>query len=194
MKSLKSWSLKKIFIVSVFSSATFAVSFAFGEAITATFGPGTSGIITIIMTTILVVICGKIVDVLGTFTLLVLIFSILAIPTTIFGPPGPQKIFIGLGTGIIYDILWYILDKNPFEKLKRISPAISASGATGFSIFLMLELLKWLNYPKKEILEKWFVPFLIIYSALGFFGGYLGNWIYENHLKDINIIKQLKSQ
>lgn len=181
------WTLKSLFVIAVFSAATFAASFALGNAITIALGPGTSGIATIIITTVLVIICGRLVERIGVFTLTVTLFTVLAIPTNLFGPPGPHKIVIGLITGITYDAVWNLTGR------KKFSLPSAAAVATAVSISLIFGLLLYLNHPRKEYLQgilKYIIP---LYAILGFVGGLLGNWIYDRSLSRLSVVKQLKS-
>ncbi len=187
MADLKKWNLKRFFLTAVFAAATFVASFVFGNAITVALGPGMSGIVTIIITTILVVICARLVETMGVFTLMVFLFTFLAIPTNMFGPPGPHKIVIGLITGIVYDVVWNLTGRRKF------SLPFAACVATAISIFLIFGLMVYLDHPRKEYLQtilKYIVP---LYAFLGFIGGWLGYWIYEKRLASLSIVQQLKA-
>lgn len=183
------WNLKRAFIATVFAAATFALAFVLGNSITVAFGPGTSGFVSAIFTTILVVVSANIVQRFGVFTLMVTLFTVLAIPTNMFGPPGPHKIIIGLITGLTYDIVWYGLCSVKFEK---VALPIAAAVATGVSLLLVYQLLVYLGHPKMETLGKivlWMTP---IYAILGLLGGWLGNLIYAR-IKHLSVVKQLES-
>jgi len=187
MLGLEQWTRKKFFLTAIFAAATFAASFALGNAITIALGPGTSGIVTIIITTILVVICAKLVETPGVFTLVVCLFTIFAIPTNMFGPPGPHKIIIGITTGFAYDFLWNITGRKKF-----ISLPTAAGIATGLSIVLIFCLMVYLDYPKKDYLQSILKYIIPLYVILGAIGGLIGEWIYERSLSRLSIVKQLK--
>lgn len=181
------WSWKRLFLAGVFSAATYAACFAIGNAITLAAGPGTSGVFTVLLTTILVVICARIVETRGVFVVLVGLFTLLAWPTNMFGPPGPQKIAIGLLTGLVYDLVWNITGR------RKYSLHLAAAFATAFSIALICGLLFALDHPKKEYLLgilKFIIP---IYAVLGAIGAAIGNWIYDKSLSRLAIIKQVKA-
>lgn len=181
------WTLKRFFLTAVFAAATFAASFALGSAITIALGPGMSGIATIIVTTVLVVICARLVETLGVFTLTVFLFTLLAIPTNMFGPPGPHKIVIGLITGIAYDAVWNLTGR------RRFSLPFAAAIATAVSIGLIFGLMVYLDHPRKDYLQTIFWYILSLYAFLGFLGGWLGDWIYEKSLSRLSIVQQLKA-
>lgn len=181
------WTLKKLYLIVVFAVATFAASFVLGNAITLAFGPGTSGVMTILVTTILVVICANIVDKIGTFTLLVTLFTLLAIPTNMFGPPGPQKVVIGLITGLVYDLMWLLTGK------KKYSLPIAAALSTAVSILLIFGLMFYIGHPKADFMKNILKYLIPVYALLGFIGGEIGNRIYNKTLSNLSIIKQFKS-
>lgn len=179
------WTLKKVFIGLVIAAATFGAAFLAGNAITMTLGPGTSGLATIIITTVLVVIGARIVDRVGIFVLMVTFFTVCAIPTTLFGPPGPQKVIIGLLTGLTYDLVWLIFARRP----KGLPYA--ALVATVVSVGLIYGLLVYLDHPRVEYMGsilKYLVP---LYAALGWVGGWLGNWLFDTSLKHLSAVRQL---
>lgn len=181
------WTIKRFFLTAVFAAATFAASFSLGNAITLALGPGTSGIATIIITTVVVVIGARIIGAIGVFTLMVLLFTALAIPTNMFGPPGPQKLLIGAATGFVYDLLWNL------GKRKRFSLPIAAAIATAVSILLIFWLMVFLNHPRKDYLYSILGYTLPVYAVLGFLGALLGNWIFDRYLSRLSVVKQLQS-
>ncbi len=182
------WDLKHAFVAAVFAAATFAIAFVLGNSITLALGPGTSGFVSAVITTILVVVGANIVRRLGTFTLMVTLFTVLAIPTNLFGPPGPYKIAIGACTGIVYDLVWFTLSKLKLEKLAL--PA-AAAVATGVSLLLVFWLLSYLGHPKTDDLRKILVFAVPIYALLGLLGGWLGNVIY-GRIKHLSVVRQLE--
>lgn len=104
-----------------------------------------------------------------------------------FGPPNPLKIFIGLLTGIVYDLIWNLTGR------KKYSLPIAATISTMVSILLIYLLLNYLNHPRKEYLQSillWLIP---VYGILGYIGGIAGDRIYQKSLKRLSIIKQLKA-
>ena len=183
---MRSLSLTDVVLCGVFAALTFAAAFTLGGAITAAFGPGMSGIATIIVTTVVVVVGAKIVDKFGAMVIMVTVFSVLAIPTTMFGPPGFQKIAVGLGTGIVYDIV--------ISASGRRNWGYTLAGGVGallaiFEIWGLLALLKLPGADKIGALVAFIAP---LYFALGLVGGYLGVWLFSRSLKDLAIVRNLQ--
>ncbi|MDP2896996.1 MAG: hypothetical protein Q8Q12_10640 [bacterium] len=188
MQEIRGWSRKELFVCVVFACATFAASFVLGSGITLALGPGTSGVATILITTVIVVIGANIVGTIGYFTLVVTLFTVLAIPTNMFGPPGPHKVIIGLSTGLVYDLAWNLTAR------KRFSLPFAAAVSTAASILLIFLFMVWFfpEHPKRETIAgllKYLIP---VYAVLGFIGGVLGDWIYKKSLADLSIVKMLK--
>lgn len=186
MLDFKKWKIKYLLVCGVFSAATFAISYILGGAITASLGPGTSGIVTIIITTVLVIICARIVNAPGVMTLVVTLYTFFAIPTTMFGPPGIQKVVIGIITGIIYDLVINL------GKRKKWSFPFAAFFATAVSLILIFYLLVILQHPRAEYLRKMLYFMVPVYGFLGFIGGILGNWLYEKSLSRLSVVKALE--
>jgi len=180
------WNRKRTIAALFFSVATFAISFVFGNAITMAFGPGTSGVVTIIFTTIIVVCGARITELRGVFTLMVTLFTVYAIPTNMFGPAGPQKVLIGLATGLVYDIVWEILGR------RKWSLSWAAAISTAVSIVLIWQLMILLDHPKASNLSKYIYYLIGLYGVLGFIGAIIGNWIYDKYFADRKIVASIK--
>jgi len=187
MPELRRWSPMRLFVATIIAAATFGACFVLGNAITVALGPGMSGIATIIVTTILVVVGARIVETRGVFTLMVFLFTVLAIPTNMFGPPGPHKAIIGIVTGLVYDGVWNVTGRRSWSLF------LAAALATACSIFLIFGLMVILEYPRADYLRamlKYLVP---AYAALGWIGAMLGNRIYETSLRELSLVKQLRA-
>lgn len=181
------WNLKRFITALFFAVATFAISFVLGNAITTMFGPGTSGFVSIFFTTVMVVVAARITEARGVFTIVVTVFTILAIPTNLFGPPGPHKIIIGFFTGLTYDVVWELM------KRKRWSLPVAAFVSTALSLVLVFFLMKYLNHPKLETLQKIILYAIPIYGIMGFFSAWIGNnTIYDKFLQNNGFIKFIK--
>lgn len=181
--------LKKMLICAVFAAATFAVAFVLGNAITMTLGPGTSGIVTIVFTTIVMVIGARVVNTFWAFTIMVTLFTCFAIPTNIFGPPHPLKILIGFATGLSYDLCHLVF--RQFSQ--RFALPISAAVSTAVSILLIYWLMLYFEHPRAEYMAgilKYIAP---LYAVLGFVGGLLGNNMFAKYLENLSITRQLQS-
>lgn len=194
MKNVPTWNKRLLYVACVFAAATFAASFVLGSGITLAFGPGTSGVATIIITTTLIVIGANIVDRRYYFTLTVTLFTVLAIPTTMFGPPGVHKILIGLVTGITYDFVWALCDR--MSRLKRVALPLAAALSTAVSITLIygLMLLVFPEHKGLGTLQKYLPYFILVYGVLGFLGALLGNWIYSTSISKLSALRILRNE
>lgn len=178
--------MKKLLTISFFSAAIFGLAFVLGNAITTAFGPGMSGFISTIFTTLLIVVSAKVTEMRGVFTITITLFTILAIPTSLFGPPGPQKIIIGLLTGLCYDLVWELMGRS------KHSLKVAAFIATALSLILVYFLMTKLDHPKLESLKNiiYWAPF--VYGLLGAIGAMLGESIYSKFLKDNSYVIFIK--
>jgi len=188
MASPNQWTAKRLYLVIVFAIATFAASFLAGAGITAAFGPGMSGVATIIVTTIVIVVGANIAGTRPYFTIAVTIFTLLAIPTSMFGPPGPYKVVVGLITGIAYDLAWELTGR------RRFSLPIAAAVSTAVSIFCIYKLMviAFPTHPRLPDLQR-LLPYLIpAYAVLGFIGGWIGNKVYTRSISRISVLRSLQ--
>jgi hypothetical protein len=181
------WTLKRFFLTGALSAATFAAAFVLGNAITLTLGPGTSGLVTIIVTTVLIVVCARLVETVGVLTVAVGLFTVFAIPTNLFGPPGPQKVLIGVLTGLSYDLVW-----NLSGRRKWSLPAAAAI-STALSIVLIFGLMVLLDHPRKDYLRSILAFTVPLYAVLGVVGAVIGNRIYDKSLGRLAVVQQLQA-
>lgn len=180
--------LKKLLLCAIFAAATFAVAFVLGNAITMTLGPGTSGIVTIVFTTIIMVVGARVIQLPFSFTIMVSLFTLMALPTNIFGPPHPLKVGIGFLTGLAYDILWLLFRLF----LGKYALPLSAALATALSIALIYVLMLNLGHPRAEYLAGILLYIIPVYAVLGFVGGWLGNRVYEKYIEGLSVTRQLQ--
>lgn len=122
----------------------------------------------------------------GTFTLMAFIYGALAIPTTVFGPPGIYKIFLALLTGFSVDLTIFIFN------YKKIGYYFGA--AIGQIVGLLLFVLAFIlfGFPGKlELISSlWFL--IPLYGIEGIIGAWIGFMIY-NKIKNKSVIKQLQA-
>jgi hypothetical protein len=181
------WSFKRFLVALAFGVATFVVSWVLGSGITSVLGPGTSGLVTVIFTTIVVIAGARVVEAPGVFTLMTLVFALCAIPTTQYGPPGPQKLVVAIVTGVVYDVIWLALRRT------RIASALAAAIATAVSLLAIYRLLVFLSHPRADYLRKTLPFALPLYAILAFIGAIVGEWIYRNHLQNLSAVRQLRA-
>lgn len=170
---------KKSLIAGVFFGIlVFVVAFLGGFAITAAFGPGTSGIVTATLTSALVVVAGQLVPRFPTLLTVNVVFSLFAIPTSLFGPFGPLKLLFGVGTGLMYEFCVFVLRRSQWSYV--VAAALSAFISVYLIYFGSVAILG----KPSENLGKYLHYFAFVYAVLGGAGGYLGTYIYrriENH-------------
>lgn len=179
-------SSKDLVTCGVFAAVTFAASFTLGGAITAAFGTGMSGIVTIIVTTVIVVVGARIVDKFGAMVVMVTVFSVLAIPTTMFGPPGPHKIIIGLVTGIVYDLVISVFRRSNWGY------RLAGGAAALLAIFAIWALLLALNMPGADKIGRVIQYIAPLYFVLGVIGGHLGVWLFDGSLRRLAVVRHLR--
>jgi len=180
------WNLRRTIVALAFGAAAFAAAFALGFIITQTAGPGTSGLATIIVTTVLVVVGARIALTKGVFTLMVTLFTILAIPTNLFGPAGIHKVGVGFLTGVVYDLVW-LASGN-----RRFSIPIAAAISTTVSILAIWQLMVVLEHPRAEWMGSVLMFIAPLYAVLGFLGGWFGNWVFDNRFKNNERVRQIQ--
>jgi hypothetical protein len=175
------WTLKASVVCGVTAALTFAASFVFGAAITAAMGPGMSGFFTIVITTMIVMLGAKIADRFGAFFMIGMLFSILTIPTTLFGPPGIEKLAIGFVLGVLFELSVWLFRRRDVGYL--VAGSIGSIGAI-FAIWgLMLILEKEIASQLSAVIAWIWIP----YGLLGLLGSWLGLRIFKSikHLRPI---------
>lgn len=177
-----------LIVGSTFGTAVFVVAFIGGAGITAAFGPGTSGVITALFTTALVVLSCLFAPRFPTLLTANLVFALLAIPTTLFGPFGAAKLLFGLLTGLIYEACRKLFPNRP--NLGLISGAALSAFASVYLIFFGTSIL---GGSPSATLAKYLHYFAVIYSLLGILGALLAIKLYEK-LKNHPTVKRLQSE
>jgi len=186
----KSSTIVQIILVSaIFGALTFVVAFAGGIVITSTFGPGTSGVFTIIITNIVVVSGGMLLPKFGTLFGINIVFSILAIPTTLFGPIGPAKIVIGIVTGFLYEIIIAL-----FRSRNKLSFAVAGSVSAAVSVFVIYVVTGLTDATVSNTLERFLFAFAGVYAVLGAIGGVVGVVVFQRYVSDMSLVKYLSGK
>lgn len=184
---LKKFKTKELVFIALIATLLFVINFLAGGALIAITGiPLMNGILTGITFGIFTIILFKAIPKFGTFTLFLLIYAILEIPTSLGGAPGFwPKIPINVISGLVLDII--LLAFN-YRKI-IFYPAIYVLVVVNTLTFVWF--LKMFNVPGVEKLIKilwWFIP---LYWVLGTIGILIGLYIW-NKIKEKNIIKQIQ--
>ena len=151
--------------------------------------PYLSGAINFLSSGILYSITCLLIPHFGAATLMTIVFSVLAIPLPLIGPPGfLLKIIPGTLYGILADIVFLILKKN-----KKLA-AIFIGGSSGaFAPIISLKIGYFLGLPGSTSLMKIFLKPVFIFSGaiFGSLTGYLG-WIIYKKVKNTAIVKRIQ--
>ncbi|MBI2574925.1 hypothetical protein HYV82_03500 [Candidatus Woesearchaeota archaeon] len=122
----------------------------------------------------------------GIITATVLVMSLLSVPTSAFGVPGPYKILVFVPLGIIMDILFYA--SNGKKLLMIIGIIAAAFISVPYQFFLMQQL----GLPLPEGTEKLLLPVAIFAAVEGALGVWLAYMTYEKKLKKLSVVKRLQ--
>jgi len=114
---------------------------------------------------------------IGSVTLLWTLYSILAIPTVLMGPPGVYKVVIGILAGAAYDLGVFVFRRGTFSLFAGITLYTAAL------IALFLLAYNFLDLPGKEQITTlaWLVG--SIFWIEGIISTALGVWFYRYRLK-----------
>ncbi|MCD6565381.1 MAG: hypothetical protein J7K53_05515 [Bacteroidales bacterium] len=174
--------------VFLFAIVTWVFTLAFGFPITAALGPGTSGLVTTVITTMVVVIGIRIANRPFAAFLIILLFSILSIPFPFFGPIGPHKIILGFVVGLFYELhSLHFLRISSYWRL-----VIASSVATCVSLWVMYGMMIFFNLTGIEKLRGFVLVGSIVYAFLAAIGAIIGQKIYFKTLKNLKSTRQLE--
>ncbi len=110
----------------------------------------------------------------------------MSIPTPSFGPPGWYKPFIGVGLGLIIEVILMIFKRG------KISHIFATAVAFGGSI--PMTFLGWKLYRlPTDLLEPHLLGFTLAYAALGAIGASIAAWLYTNRLSKFSLIQKLRA-
>ncbi|MBU4288678.1 MAG: hypothetical protein KKI12_10970 [Proteobacteria bacterium] len=126
----------KQFVI-IIGLCAFVIAFALGSIVTLTTGiPLAGGLLNGILVAMVLTIGMLASPFRWSGTLMWIVFSIPAIPTTTLGPPGLYKIVIAIVAGLIWDVCYQFI----FSRKKRIGLYIGAI-AGGIAITLLMILI-----------------------------------------------------
>ncbi len=165
----------------------FVIAFVLGEAIVLLSGIQlTGGLVQVILLAIVFAIGYKMFPKFGTFTILSLVFTLIASPFFVFGVPGLYKVVVGLVLGIVVDSFVFLTNKKHW--------GIYFGTALGFivsvpMIWYSMKIIG-LEDAANKLLEL--LPVIIVvYAVEGFVGAYLGVRFFEKRLSKLPFIQQL---
>ncbi len=181
---------KKIFLSVAFGVAAFIIAWSLGTVLNVTTGiPLLGGVLNGVLTAMVLVIGLVSSKYFGNATIMWLVFSIFATPTTTLGPPGFYKILIGIVAGILWDSIYSI---SKFKDWGLYLGGLVGSASIMFTLVGALSL----GFGKDAInaLNKYqnaFWIILIMNLIVTIIGLYLGNMVYNYRLKDLKQFKRL---
>lgn len=184
---LKKFTTKELIFIALLGALVFVLDFILVVGLEAVIGiPGVGLLIDTIILIAIAVVGAKIVPKFGVFTIWALIYSVLAIPTNIIGPPGIYKIVIGLVLGLLGDVILFLF------RYKNLGYYLSLTIANVLTIpFLYFFLIK-LGLPGASELKSAVVYFIPIVVVEGLLGAWIGIKLY-NKIKTKRFVKQLQS-
>lgn len=183
---LKTFNTKQLVFIALMSSLIFVINLIIGGAINSATGiPLSSAFFTSVVFGISVIVVTRIMPKFGTWTLLLLIYSILEIPTSLGGAPGFwPKIPINVITGILADITLYFVNYKKWGMFIAFY-VLATVNMLAFAFFLLL-----LKIPGSEKLLNILYILIPAYCIIGTIGLFTGLTIW-NRIKDKKIIKQI---
>lgn len=180
------FSLKQALYIGAMGAISFVLAFVLGSAVNALTGiPLTGGILNGIIVGAMITIGIKGVDKFGAATLIWFVFTIFAIPTITFGPPGWYKVIVGIVSGLIWDLVISIFKRRKFGYI--FSAGVGASAIT-YGVFVSATIL---GLPAAERLAKalyFLIPMNFIISCIG---ALTGLWLFGKYLSKMPFIQNL---
>ncbi len=178
---------KELIIISFLSALTFGIAMVITPILMVlTANPSAGGFITPLFILLFLVLSKKLVQKPITGTVFLLIYGILAVPTTLItGVPTIFKIIPVIIGGLSFDFTT--------KFLKNKSGLIIASGICSFLVAISgISLGILLGLPALDKVVKMLIPLLIWMITIGSIGGYIGYLIYQK-IKNKPFIKQMQN-
>ncbi len=183
------FTVRQLVFMALLGAITFVFDLAIVSGIDASTGiPGAGFMVDTIFVVALMTIGGLVIKRFGVFSSIALIYGVLAVPTTVFGPPGVYKIVLSLVLGLVADAVVY------FFKYKRIGfySAMAIGNVFGLPLFLLA--LRWLGLPGSAELASAFWVIFAITVVESLIGAWLGLWLFERRIKNLAVIKQIQTR
>jgi len=178
---------KQALYIGAIGAISFVLAFVLGSAVNALTGiPLTGGILNGIIVGAIITIGIKGVDRFGAATLIWFVFTIFAIPTLTFGPPGWYKVILGIIVGFIWDLIISLFRRNKLGYI--LSAGVGASAIT-YGVFMAI---KYLGLPAAEKLAKALYFLIPMNFAISCVGALVGLWLFRKHLSKMSFIQGLK--
>lgn len=178
---------KQALYIGAMGAISFVLAFVLGSVVNAITGiPLTGGILNGVVVGAMITIGIKGVDKFGAATLIWFVFTIFAIPTITFGPPGWYKVIVGIISGFVWDLVISLFKRSKFGYI--FSAGVGASAIT-YGVFIAAKML---GLPAAERLAK-FLYFLIPMNfVISCIGAVVGLWLFTRHMLRMPFIQNLK--
>lgn len=179
---------KEYALLGVMAAVAFVLAFVLGSAITiATGTPLSAGILNGIIVGVIMTLGVKIVDKFGAAIVIWIVFSIIATPTITFGPPGIQKIAVGLFIAIGWEICISLFKRN------NIGYILGGASMGITSILGTFASMVMLGLPGADKMQSALLFLMLLYVPFGAVSAYLGITMYDKKLKNLAVVKMLKA-
>ena len=172
----------------VFGALMWVVAFALGGAVVlVTNVPLLGGLVQVLVLACLFAINSKIVRRFGAMTIQAVVFTIIAWPTIVFGPPGWYKIPVGLILGLIVDLMLRATKYTNWGRKLAI--------AAGFVIcvpFLWWAMKVFGLEEAAEKLKPLMYAIMAVYAIEGIIGAWLGIKLFDRRLKHFSFVESME--
>jgi len=177
---------REYMFLGVMGAVSFVCAFALGTGLNAATGiPMVGGLVNGIVVGVLLTVGAKGVPKFGAPTLLWTLLSVFAIPTLTVGPPGLQKVVVGVATGFIWDL---VVLAFRWRTAGYVLGAGIGSVAATLGVFAASLLL---GLPAAEKLAKALVLVLPLNFVIGAISGYLGVLLFDRRVSRLKVMKDL---
>lgn len=174
-----------------FGIASFAIAFALGSALTMTTGiPLAGGLLNGVLTAMVLTIGLRATRFFGSATLMWLVFSLCAVPTTTLGPPGAYKIVIGLIAGLLWDVIY-----SGFGRARWALYVGALVGSASIMVTLVVALSYGFGSDASGSLQRYKEAFLVLLAVnliVTSAGVYLGDIAYQKRLSELPAFRNLQ--
>lgn len=179
------------FATVAFGLAAFLIAFTLGTALTAGTGiPLLGGLLNGILVSMVLTIGIVSINKFGTSTIMWLVLSVCAIPTTTLGPQGVYKVVIAIIAGAIWDFIYFGFKRKRFflyfgalVAALAIMGLLIAALSFGFGNNAAEALAKY----KKALLVIIVINIIVTLSGVS-----LGDYLYRKRLSNLSLFRNLQ--
>ena len=183
----KKFTTKELVLIAIIAAFVFAFDIVVVSLIDIVTGvPGAGFLVDTLIVVAIAVAGGLAIKKFGTFTSIILIYSVLSIPTNILGPPGVYKVFIGVVLGLIIDLVILAFS------YKKIGYMLSFAIGNTIVIPVLYYALIYLGLPGAAELKSAMAFFIVVLVVESVIASWIGIKIYEKKLKNARFIKQIR--